>query len=438
MGMEGFMKQFAPRSKPSATSYSNYEEKTESATENSMEGFVQNFGNVTEEYEFQFKNDDGTTETVKLRFDKTEHVYYRITVVDGVADWVKVPGVTSVLGIKDKSQALMPWVANETVDHVKAAFLELSEYDVECLQSDPMQMQEWLFSTLDAAKKAYKDKSKQATDVGHATHDWIEKYIKAQIAGNQPLQLALNGDRMTMDERAISCSEAALGWMRAHSVRWVMAEEKVYSRKYDVAGTLDGVCYVSSCDDPDCCPTPFKDSLSLIDWKSSNALQVEYRWQMTPYKSALKEWKGLDIERRWVIQLGKHDGAFNTWHIDDVANDGADYKMDLKCFESCLELVNNSEHCVNTLRDRRRALKAAKKAAKDAAEAAEKARKAEIREGKKSARIEAKARYKTLRSLGNSVAESERLSGEWLDERLRFLGDDEVEDEVSEEVREAA
>lgn len=440
MSMEGFMGKFGT-AKRSFTSYSSHDEKAEDnrheeSHQEKMEGFVQNFGNVTEEYEFHFKNPD---ETFKLRFDKNEHVYYRVAITDGVAKWVKIPGITNVLGVKDKSQVLMPWAVNEATDFVRASFLELTEFEIEVLQSDPLQLQEWLFTILETAKKAYKDRSKTATDIGHAAHDWLERYIKADIAGDLPQKLSLDEERSKMDERAISCCEAALQWMRAHSVRWIYTERKIYSRTYDVAGTLDGVCLVDSCDDPECCKSQFKDVLSLMDWKSSNALYDSYRWQGAIYEQAIEDELGLDIKHRWVVQLGKYDGAFNSWHIYEE-----DFVMDLRCFLACLELVRSSEDCAETLRERRRAEKAAARAAKEAAELKLKNAKAKRRHDTKTAKTRAKVLYKSLRAQGRSVVEANAINGEWLKHQLKDIDlVFEVETGVApavedEEVREAA
>lgn len=431
MAMNGFMQRYGrgvQQEKPKS-SFSSYEEKAEDHSE-STANFIKTYGRMGDQYEFVFKNDDGSTETVKMRFDKDEHVYYRIAlnVATGEVEWVKVPGITTILGIKDKSAALMPWVANETVDYVKADFLNMQDGDMEQILASPQLLQEWLFDTLDHAKKAYKNRSTEATDVGKAAHDWLEDYVLAKIAPfNQATFLDLEVKRSTLDERAISCIEAALSWMRAHNVRWMYTERKLYSRKRNCAGTLDGVCTVDSCDDPECCPKPFKDVLSIIDWKSSNALYEAYRWQTAAYEEAIEEELGLDVRHRWVIKLGKFDGAFEKWHITEE-----DFEMDLRCFLACLELTNAADDCVDTLRDRKRAAKAKAKAEREAAEVAEKMRKAKLRADRKAVRARAKNQYKMHRDLGKSVKLSIELSERWLVAELALLGGDDVDDEEKE------
>ncbi len=407
--------------------FSSYDEEELTDHRSEMEKFKESNGSQAEEYTFVFKNDDGTSETIKLRFDKVAHEYTRLTLVDGMAKWIIVPGVTTILGIKDKSQVLMPWAVNETVSYVKADFLDLDPEQLSTIMQDPLHLQEWLFTTLDEAKKNYREASKTATDIGKEAHDWLEKYVLAKIAGNDGLLVELEDQRAKMDERAISCCEAALDWMRKHNVRWMFTERKVYSRKFDIAGTLDGVCHVDSCDDPECCPRFFRDVLSIIDWKSSNALYDTYRWQGAPYKHALKEELDLDVQHIWVIQLGKYDGAFKKWHIWED-----DYEMDLACFVALLQAVRTTEFCTQTLRARNAAARAAKKAAREAAEAAEKAERLRIRTEKKEARAYRAEVYRQHRANKHSVVESNLCADAWLTKRLAEIGGADDEDALEE------
>lgn len=441
MGMEKFLKKYAkrkPDAKTAATSYSTHEEK---ATENNFESakpkFIKDFSTKGEEFRFEFKNPDGTiAEVVKMRFDKEEHVYHRIVVnpETGVHEWAKVPGVTTILSIKDKSPALVPWAANETASYIKGAFLELHPEDLEEILRDELRLQDWLFKKADEAAKNFRKISQDATDVGKAAHDWLEEYVNATISQEDPSHFELLYEKRNgLDERAISCCGAALSWMRSHNVRWKFTERKIYSRRYNVAGTLDGCCLVDSCDDPDCCPREFKDALSIIDWKSSNALYETYRWQTAIYEDAVEEELGLDIKHRWVIQLGKYDGAFKKWHILEE-----DFDMDMRCFLACLELVKASEECVDTVRERKRAAKEKARDEREAKEAAEKAERLRIRTARKLAREERKVKYKEFRDEGYSVGWSTDLADKWLaNEFAEIGGGDNVGDEVETEEKAA-
>jgi hypothetical protein len=119
-------------------------------------------------------------------------------------------------------------------------------------------------------------------------HDWLELYIKAWMADDQVTIQGLM-TQMCKDERATNCAIAALDWMKAHNVRWLSTERKVYSKKHDCCGTLDGFAWTDSCTDTSCCPAPYKDHLSLIDWKTANWLYVEFLFQTAAYLGFLLE-----------------------------------------------------------------------------------------------------------------------------------------------------
>lgn len=433
-GMSSFMTKFGGGYRPPTSSFSTYEDPSADAHKEAVEKFIIKFGQVTEKYEFKFKNNDGSEDVVSIRFDKDAHTYYRLEVDDatGQAYEVKILGITNVVGVKDKSKVLMTWAANETANYVRSEFLSLDPEHTAVIRSSDLMFQEWLFSTLTEAQKNYEALSKAATDVGHAAHDWLENHVKALIANDQDALAFNEANRPRLPEKAISCCEAALSWMRLHNVRWKFTERKVYSRKYDAAGTLDGVCLVDSCDDPECCPKPFKDILSVIDWKSSNALYDSYRWQTASYQAFIMEELGLEIKHRWLIQLGKYDGAFKKWHITEE-----DYEMDLRCFVACLNLVKVTEHANRTLVNRRAAERAVKKAAREAAEAIEKAERLRCREGRKAARLKAKEVYRRHRANGHSVVSSEMASDSWLTEELAKFGVTD-EEETERAVTEAA
>src|SRR5262249_19750690 len=116
-----------------------------------------------------------------------------------------------------------------------------------------------------------------------------------------------------VDERAANCCAAAVEWMSQHNVRWLKTERKCFSRKYGYAGTMDGLAVVDSCKDRLCCPHDFTDRLTLVDWKTSNALYVEYLLQTAAYQQAYQEETGETIADRWVIRLGKDDAEFDPW-----------------------------------------------------------------------------------------------------------------------------
>ena len=194
---------------------------------------------------------------------------------------------------------------------------------------------------------------------------------------------------------------------------WLATERKIYSEKHNYAGTTDGRCLVDSCSDPLCCPKAFKDVLSIIDWKSSNFLYIEYLFQTAAYEAAEREELGLDIRDRWVLRLGKEDGKFETWHLTDE-----DFEEDFAGFLACLALYRLVHSVEERMHIKKVTLRAAKKEAKATAKAIkiaeEKAAKAIAKAEKKLAREQEKAAIKaaaeTARAAKKKAREEEKVA----------------------------
>ena len=309
------------------------------------------------------------------------HAYFEV--VDG--ELRKKDGVTTVCHIIDKSAALVPWGCKMMYEKLmRIVPTQPNETGDEMLV--PMSLEEFdHFAT--NAKSAHKEKLEDAANVGSIAHNWLEDYIKIRL-GLKPAFLL----RWPEDERSKSCVQAALDWMREHNVRWVHTERKVFSREFDYAGTLDGVAICDSCSDPVCCPTPFKDVRSLIDWKSSNYLYIEYLYQTAAYEQAYEEETGEKLEQRWIVRLGKEDGKFDPWHCYDDT-----FKKDWQGFFHALELYRTHNGVGTRMKKQREAIRDARRqqrtTEKETAKADKRVAKAEV----KAAKAEAKAEEKALK-----------------------------------------
>jgi hypothetical protein len=172
---------------------------------------------------------------------------------------------------------------------------------------------------------------------------------------------------MLTDERATQAVKSALAWMRAHNVKWLQTEDKIYSKQYEYAGTMDGLAYVDSCTDPACCREHYTHRLCLIDWKTSNTLKLEYCLQTAAYQQALQEEKNTPIESRWVLRLGKSEeeaGKFEPWFL---SND--DFKTDLEGFLACLRLTRLVDSVEARMKAQKGTIRAVKKEQKATAKA---------------------------------------------------------------------
>lgn len=373
-----------------------------------LDKFITQFGGVSEEYKFY-------NGEVTLRYYDKEHAYYLLS---PEGDEERQDGVTTVCHIIDKSQALVPWgckmMQQKLLITVPGAKVGGTVVMTEA------EMEDWIAK----GKTAHKEKLEEAGNVGSIAHNWIEEYIKLTIAKDVEGRAA-HRNNMPSDERAKNACEAALGWMKAHNVRWHLTERKIYSRKYKYAGTMDGLCTCDSCDNPKCCPNPFKDRLTVADWKTSNYLYLEYLFQTAAYQQAYNEEQRhlgrFDSARlatdRWVIRLGKDDGEVEPWHVEAHLFD-----KHFAGFKQALDLTRTVADIEVDLKARKDDLRAALKAEKDALRAvkaaAEEVAKAERRATREQERLEArtaKDKAKTEAKLAKQQGKTKQIPSEDID-----------------------
>jgi hypothetical protein len=363
-----------------------------------LDTFVNQFGGAAESFWFYTNTDS----PVEVRFDRIYHEYFLVD--PELGNLTLLEGVSTVSHIIDRSFALIPWAAKKTVEKM----LRIIPTFTRPISGDIMvpEMSLAAFTALCmSAKTAHSDELDAAGEIGSMAHDWIEKYILAVLADDQA---AIQGlmTQMCKDPRATNCCIAALDWMKAHNVRWKETERKVFSKIHMCSGTMDGLCVVDSCDDPTCCPREFKDRLTIADWKTSNYLYIEFLFQTAAYEAFYEEEFRIDIQDRWVLRLGKEDGEFEPWHVEET-----DFEEDFEGFLACLELSRLKDRIDERIRVRKAETRAAKKVAraeaKEAAKAAEKLKKAAEKAEKKLKQAEEKAKVKA-----EAKAERERLRAE--------------------------
>ena len=332
-----------------------------------LEAFVDRFGyaGMTESYWFY-------NHTVELKYARDpEHRYYK---VGELGNLLSVWGVTKSTHIINAAERLVPWAAKVAI--AKLLRLVPTETVEGTLRIKPISFEEFTTIALEA-KSAHKDKLDEASDIGHMAHKCLEESIRWAIQ-NDSEKIVRQLINLPKDEQATNAANSAKAWMDAHHVRWVETETKVYSLQHNVAGTTDGMAVCDSCSDRACCREEFKDHLSIIDWKSSNYLNIGYLFQVAFYKSAKQEEFGLDIKDCWINRLGKSEeeaGKFEAWFVPDK-----DFEEDIAGFLACLhltQLVEAAEERMKSVKGSTRAIRKEQKAtAKTLAKEQEKLKKA--------------------------------------------------------------
>jgi hypothetical protein len=246
---------------------------------------------------------------VTVTFKTDGHAYY----VNGN----RPVSVTALIGVLDKSRALIPWAVGETVNYI------VDKWGTNGLTK------EQLFTVLEESKSAHKIKKQEAAKIGTITHDWIEKYIK----GEQP----------AMPERKESQIgvNAFLDWVSANKVKVLSSERIVYSKKYDYVGKMDIEAKVNG-------------ELCLIDIKTSNGIYNSYNLQTAAYVKADEEESKRKYNGRWIVRLAKETeeeyisrmitkgktevSAYVPFEAKFLDITGKEMKRDYDAFLACLTL----------------------------------------------------------------------------------------------------
>lgn len=206
---------------------------------------------------------------IAVTFFPDSHIYY--VTIKG-EKW-RPKSVTGITGIKDKSQALVPWALEE------AAKVLLT-----CLEKGKKIDEEQIIKSVFASQE-YTEK---AADLGKDIHDWIEQYIKNKISKKNP------APEMPDDENILIGVNSFLEWEAAHKVKFLWAEKAVYSKKYDYIGKADFAAIVDG-------------KRCLCDNKTGNGLYDGVLTQTAAYLKADEEETGEKFDGRWAIRISKEN-----------------------------------------------------------------------------------------------------------------------------------
>lgn len=295
---------------------------------------------------------------VMLVYDDSLHAYYEA--VDGVK--YEVTGVTTAVGIIDKSAPLTQWAANMTIQYIRENLGSINKTDA---LGSHVFIPEEFEALLEKARFNFRTIKKAAADIGTIAHDWLQNYVNQVLEGN-PLQAFLM-PVLPEDEKASSCVQAAMKWMEIHNFQPTASEQKIFSREFGYAGTFDWTGYVTSCGDPTCCPftgTVF----ALGDYKSSRDLYDEYRAQTAAYQYAYNEELRYtdptkpEVEARVLLLLGKESGDFKAKVLMP-----SEFERDMEGYLGALQVYNWLRQFSldkKATKQEARAAKAAEKAAK--------------------------------------------------------------------------
>ena len=211
-----------------------------------------------------------------LSYNDDKHMYY-------VND-KKVESVTGICGRGLPKPNLVNWLVATPLNEVKRLINEKLD------NNEPLDRAglERIFKT--AKEKTNKIKE-DAGLVGTVVHGLIEDFLKGKEIPKQS------------DPAVVNCWNLFLDWWNKQEYKVVELEKKIYSKKYNYAGTLDLVVKDK------------KGNLVLMDIKTSNFISFDYFLQLNAYKFAYEEETGSKVSKSFIVKLSKKDAEIEIKEI---------------------------------------------------------------------------------------------------------------------------
>jgi len=208
-----------------------------------------------------------------LTFDDEKHIYYH--------EGKKVESVTGICGNGVPKPELTGWLISTPIREIKDGI------NARLNTGDGID-RVWLERIIDKAKNKTEEVKKDAGLVGTVVHGLIEDFLQGKKIPNQS------------DFKVVNCWNLFLDWWNKQEFEVVELEKKIFSKKYNYAGTLDLV---------------LKDkqgNLILADIKTSNQISFDYTLQLNAYKEAYEEETKTKISKGLIIRLPKKDGKIEV------------------------------------------------------------------------------------------------------------------------------
>ena len=243
-------------------------------------------------------------------FDPAKHLYF-ITDKEMRLEMVPTIGVTTVTSVIEKP-ALINWaVYKQCLPYIRENLKPNKKYDE--LEIEKI---------LKEAGRQHTIKKEEAGQAGTLVHAWAEAWIKGKKPKKPKNPLLLNG------------VNAFLDWVKAHNVKFLESEKKVYSRCYLYAGTADAIGTIDG-------------KLALIDFKTGSGIWPEMYFQTAAYLMASWEeathWTKPLYDSAWIARFDKETAEFETKciPIEEVEKDFAAFLGALALRKRLNELKNN-------------------------------------------------------------------------------------------------
>ena len=228
---------------------------------------------------------------VTILFDKEKHRFFH-------PDGKSIKGVTSYTGILDKP-ALIPWATK-----MMGLYL-YQNWDIGKIKTDADKA-----ILIELAKREFRRIKVEAMEKGKEAHAWAEKWTKGKKL------------KMPEDLEVRNAVIAFLDWFKQSGIKITSSERFIYSKKYNYAGIVDWEGKKNG-------------NLIIGDYKATNGIYPEMRFQVALYQQAREEETGKEYAESHIIQFGKETAEFKQLVIPR-----REYLKDLKAALGCIPLKN--------------------------------------------------------------------------------------------------
>ena len=276
--------------------------------------------------------------TVRIEFLPHSHRYYLLQNDDEILAHKKtLPGVSTIVGKLDKSQALMGYVAK--VNAEKA-------HDLSSQKFLP------IYEIIEQSKKAYLEKTHKAQDKGTIIHRFMDEYSRDQNEKKsfdrtlawikkeykeQPKQEVMKQVRIG--------AKGFITWVKKQKqIEFIDTEKIVYSKKHIYVGQYDAKIKLNG-------------EILNADYKTSKDIYPSHLYQVAGYDIADTEEHGNQSDGTIVISVSTEDKKNSTGEIIQKAGTvnvmirkGKELNKDKKLFLSLLKLYSLNKEVEKELR----------------------------------------------------------------------------------------
>ncbi len=248
-----------------------------------------------------------------IAFEESRHLYTVNVPALGIKN-ARQPSVTTILGMKDKSGALLPWAVGSMADKILALAV-----------GDTIRRDE-LEAIVEHAKDNYRKKKDDAADIGSLAHRTLEKILLHRADLGPAPVLPLVSDQLLapnltpeMIESANNCVQAGIEFFDSHKIKLIAAESVRWSPTYGYLGMCDLIAEIDG-------------ELCVADFKTGKRAYPEYSLQCAAYQHAYTEEHGRKISARWIVNVGR-DGELQISKHDNTT-----FEHDFETFLSLLKV----------------------------------------------------------------------------------------------------